>query len=118
LPTGSCQNTWTRLPHCSRSTFISAIVSHFEHIRWAHIRFGTCSKRSFMPFQILRTLRVKENFHESVRKFARFEWSHVAKMAGRLLFITIIRKFLKTFMLRIWSYQKITISAYLSPLAH
>ena len=75
------------------------------------------SKRPVIPGTALRTLCIKEQVHIFVLQLASSQWSHVAKMAGRLLFVTISTKSLITFMFRISCYQITTISAYLFPLA-
>jgi len=73
-------------------------------------------KRPIMLFKVLYALRIKENIQKPVCQLARFQWSHVAKMAGRLPLNTIIAKSFEAFMFRITSYCITTISAYLSPL--
>jgi len=73
-------------------------------------------KGAIVLFKVLCALRIKENIQKPVCQLARFQWSHVAKVAGRLPFIAIITKSLEAFMFLITSYCKTTISAYLSPL--
>jgi len=46
-------------------------------------------KGTMMLFKVLCALRIKENIHKPICQFARFQWSHVAKIARRLLFVTI-----------------------------
>ena len=49
-------------------------------------------KGSIMLFKVLCALRVKEKIHKPVFQLARFQWSHVPKMAGKMVLITIIAK--------------------------
>jgi hypothetical protein len=79
--------------------------------------FRNVLKRPTTLLKVLRELRIKENLQTLVYQLTRFQCSYAAKTARLFVLITIITKFLRTFMCRIRCYLKITISAYLSALA-
>jgi len=69
-----------------------------------------------MLFKVLCALRIEENIQKPVCQLGRFQWSHVAKMAIRLVLITINAKSLEAFVSCIGCCCKPTISVYFSPL--
>ena len=48
-----------------------------------------------MLLKVLCALRIKENTEKPVCQLATFQWSHIAKIAGRLPLNTIIAKSFK-----------------------
>ena len=96
-----------RCATCARSILKSSISSHFEHICWAHILFGTKRKISITLLRTLRALCIKQNVHKSVWKLARLERSDIANTYWWLLIVTDIAESLEKFKLRIWSHKKL-----------
>ena len=74
-------------------------------------------KGAIASLEVLCTFGIEENVQKPVRKLARFQCSHVAKVARRLVLVAINTTFLKAFMLIIRNNQITAISAYQSPLA-
>jgi len=106
FPVWSSQNMWTRVQHVHNwyysPQFLHTLNTFADHIYGSYV-----FEISITLFKILHAFRIKQNVHKSVWKLDTLERSDVAKTDWWLLVGTDIAECLVTFMLRIYSHNKL-----------